>query len=68
MIQYPFQVWRTVVRSRPNLHIVCDKMIRRSMWFEVMPLPDDEWQVTVKNENAHFIVTEASRTLPSVNA
>ena len=30
-------------------------LIFHAQWFQVTPLPDDEWEFTVKEENAHFL-------------
>lgn len=32
--------------------IAVGRLIARSCWFEVTPLPDDKWRFTVKNESA----------------
>lgn len=32
------------------------RLMNTSQWFEVTPLPDDEWQITVKIENKHFVI------------
>lgn len=30
---------------------VCSKLVNASQWFSVLPLPDDHWEITVKEEN-----------------
>lgn len=35
-----------------NVSSLCGKLITASQWFSVLPLPDDSWEIEVKNENA----------------
>jgi len=30
---------------------VCTRLVSSSQWFSVLPLPDDLWEITVKEEN-----------------
>lgn len=30
---------------------LCDRLIAASQWFSVLPLPDDGWEIEVKEEN-----------------
>ena len=34
---------------------IATSLVRNSKWFELMPLPDDEWDVDVKIENERFV-------------
>lgn len=38
-----------------SVQSVCAQMIAWSQWFSVMPLPDDEWEVAVRPENAERV-------------
>jgi len=29
----------------------CRRLVSSSQWFSVLPLPDDHWEITVKEEN-----------------
>lgn len=31
------------------------RLIARSQWFELEPLPDDEWEIKVKEENRELL-------------
>lgn len=30
---------------------MCSRLVSSSQWFSVLPLPDDHWEITVKEEN-----------------
>lgn len=35
----------------------CRICVSLSIWFEVTPLPDDKFEITVKTESAHLMTT-----------
>lgn len=43
--------YSTIVQSEEATRRVVSRLITCSQWFEVLPLPDDEWKITVKKEN-----------------
>jgi len=48
----PFEVSLFVVESKEDAQAVARDLIFRSIWFELMPMPDDHWKFTVKAEDA----------------
>lgn len=51
---------KTVTRTLEGEESITDaitKVVHASMWFEVTPLPDDFWDLTVKDENESLIRT-----------
>ena len=40
----------TTVVGTHSADVLATKLIKLSKWFSVTPLPDDEWEFTVKNE------------------
>lgn len=43
------------VRGEPFVADVASHLISRSAWFQVEPLPNDWWLVTVKPEQVHAL-------------
>lgn len=43
------------VTGETNMKSLCGKLIRASQWFGVLPLPDDRWEIAVKEENYNLI-------------
>ena len=39
------------VAGEANVNSLCHKLTAASQWFSVLPLPDDKWEVAVKEEN-----------------
>ena len=52
MIDYGFRVTETTVRGEYVAAVISFRLIKRSMWFVVTPLPCDDWMFTVKSEEA----------------
>lgn len=48
-----FKTTKFIVTGEINLRQLVTIIITASQWFAVMPLPDDQWQVEVKEENAN---------------
>ena len=42
---------RISLRGESQTMIVCNRLVMASQWFSVLPLPDDLWVITVKQEN-----------------
>jgi hypothetical protein len=42
-----------------RLEVVVLRLLARSMWFAVMPLPNDQWEITVKSERAARVSLES---------
>jgi hypothetical protein len=49
-----FKTKTIVVKKEENVRNVIDFLI--GQWFAIMPLPDDEWEVCVKEENYGRII------------
>lgn len=47
-----FKIDRIRLFGESRLRTLCDQLISWSQWFSVMPLPDDEWEIEVRIENA----------------
>ena len=52
---------------------MCSWLVSASQWFSVLPLPDDQWEITVKEENEARIQawcanhsSKTSKTSPDV--
>lgn len=56
-IEYPFPVCKHTIGSLSHIRSIISLLLARSAWFVVMPLPDDQWEVTIKEENESFILT-----------
>jgi len=41
---------RVFIRSELRVVEACDYLVMSSVWFEVEPMPDDYWEITVKAE------------------
>jgi len=48
VVSFTFAGEETAVR-------VVTTLVRESAWFDLTPLPDDEWRVTVKRDLAHVV-------------
>jgi|GEM_PF-2969553 len=42
---------RIEVIGMTRVQCLCDRLIAASQWFSVLPLPDDGWEIEVKEEN-----------------
>jgi hypothetical protein len=62
---YPFKTCRIVILSERGLRDMVSKCIGRSNWFAVDPLPDNEWELVMKLENASWLYRAASFIVPS---
>lgn len=51
---------RIVLTSEETIRRVTAGLITASAWFEVTPLPDDEWEVAVKDEPHYLRVIDES--------
>ncbi len=49
------------IDSEEMLRYVVRQLISLSIWFEVLPLPDDEWDITVKVENQQRLTNIAGK-------
>lgn len=49
-----------IVIGESLLRKYVDELIGRSAWFDIMPLPDDEYYVTVKSDNADIFEKDFS--------
>ena len=47
----------TYIVQQEEMAVLLVKLFDQSMWFQVMPLPFDEWEVTVKKEAVHVLVS-----------
>lgn len=45
-----FKTSAITISSQKYLEKMVTMLILHSQWFAVMPLPDDEWELSVKNE------------------
>jgi len=48
---YSFRVAKIVITSEATVRKLCDELLKQSQWFSVLPMPDDAWELTVKEEN-----------------
>ncbi len=46
----PFETKEYFVKSEPKAILLATSLIHSSVWFELTPLPDDEWEFILKNE------------------
>jgi len=61
VVTFPFAVVsRTLSNKRMRETVAA--LIEHSAWFQVMPLPNDLYRVTVKLENEHQLLSENSKT------
>ncbi len=49
------------IDSEEVLRYIVRQLIALSVWFEVLPLPDDEWDITVKVENRQRLTDIADK-------
>lgn len=54
---------RFKIAKQTSLFVVVHELLYRSCWFEVEPLPDDEYWLTVKDEQESF-VRETCENIP----
>ena len=50
-----FKTERISIFGQARLRAVCDQLIEWSQWFSIMPMPEDEWEIEVKIENAERV-------------
>jgi len=41
--------------SEERMKEAVDKLIDKQQWYQVEPMPDDEWLIFVKEENEHLL-------------
>ena len=49
------KTYEGTVYSATGVSVVCLWLIKWSQWFQITPMPDDEYVVTVKYENRHAL-------------
>lgn len=47
------KTYARVVESLGVLHLLLNQLAHMSCWFEVLPMPDGYYEITVKYENSH---------------
>lgn len=55
-ITYPFEVISHTVTGKSSMRLMLTLLLERSAWFSVMPLPGDQYRVTMKEENEKFLL------------
>lgn len=60
--------FRVKCKDRTRMTFVLAKLVARFCWFEVEPLPDNEWFVTVKEEQEDYFRKEFNEELMEVFA
>lgn len=48
------------IQGDNQLFVLVARLAYRSQWFAVMPLPDDEYDVSVREENEQMLITLAN--------
>jgi hypothetical protein len=59
MTPYPWATASVTMQSYPKVMALVEAIMARSQWFAVMPLPDDAYEVTMKQENTTWLRCEA---------
>lgn len=54
------RVWHLTVTGEDRSSELARLLVQHSMWFECTPLPDDEFDFTVKYESGHQLVSLAA--------
>lgn len=52
---YKFPVWSRTVIGTSRASCMLGLLVHRSCWFAFTPLPDDEYQITVKTDVSHIL-------------
>lgn len=39
------------LRGESQTMVMSSLLVQASQWFSILPLPDDQWEITVKEEN-----------------
>lgn len=50
-----FETYRQTILGQDAFNVVVALLSNSSQWFEVTPLPDDRWEIKVKEENKGFL-------------
>ena len=49
------------VDGEANVKSLCSELISASQWFSVLPLPDDKWEISVKEENGERLQVSVNK-------
>lgn len=52
-----FKTKSVILLGKKSIELAVARLIENSQWFAVTPLPDDEWELHVKEENFNYCLS-----------